>query len=86
MGLSEFYQQSVLDWWWLRAANSNNNNNFLNVNNNGNWNNNNANNTNGGLAPDFRFSGTSDGEFVLTNTLVLLLKQERIDFSLEIFS
>ena len=59
-------------WWWLRAANSNNNNNFLNVNSNGNWNNNNANNT-GGVAPDFRYSGTSDEGAVLINALVLLL-------------
>ena len=60
-------------WWWLRAANSNNNNNFLNVNSNGNWNNNNANNTSGGVAPDFRYSGTSDKDAVLINALVLLL-------------
>ena len=59
-------------WWWLRAANSNNNNNFLNVNSNGNWNNN-ANNTSGGVAPDFRYSGTSDEGAVLINALVLLL-------------
>lgn len=53
---------SAADYWWLRAANSNNNNNFLNVNSNGDWNNNNANNTSVGLAPDFRYSGTSDGK------------------------
>ena len=58
--------------WWLRAANSNNNNNFLNVNSNGNWNNNNANNSYG-VAPDFRYSGTSDEDAVLINALVLLL-------------
>ena len=60
-------------WWWLRAANPNNNNNFRNVNSNGNNNNNNANNTGGGLAPDFRYGGTSDEDAVLINALVLLL-------------